>query len=180
MNIIDTATALALHAHEGQTRKESSVPYIVHPVKVAIILSRYGFDDVVISAGLVHDVVEDTSVSLEEVSLALGEGVAVLVDAVSHNDNAPSWREKKEAYIESVRAGSVEAKAIATADKIANAQSFIDMYEKEGSEAWRYFNAGREQKLWFEHAMLAMLQQSWEHPLVNEYAEYIEKLEASV
>lgn len=158
-------------------RKDASTPYIVHPVRVALLLARYGFSDTAVAAGLVHDVVEDTSVSMEDVRQGLGDEVAALVAPVTHDDTL-SWDEKKKAYIETVRAASDEAKAISTADKIANAESLLAAHAREGSAVWRHFNAGKEKKLWFEEAMLTMLQESWRHPLVDAYAKMVEKLKA--
>ncbi|VAW32802.1 Guanosine-3',5'-bis(diphosphate) 3'-pyrophosphohydrolase / GTP pyrophosphokinase, (p)ppGpp synthetase II, partial [hydrothermal vent metagenome] len=120
--IVEKAMVLALRAHEGQTRKESLAPYIVHPVRVAILLARYGLSDTVVAAGLVHDVVEDTDVSLDGVRSELGDEVADMVASVTH-DNTLSWIERSKAYIETVRIASEEAKAISVADKIANAES---------------------------------------------------------
>ena len=179
MNITERATLLALQAHEGQVRKDIPIPYIVHPLRVGIVLARHGFDDEVVAAGIVHDVVEDTSVTIEEIERELGSRVARIVAPVTHNDSL-SWKEKKVAYIEAVREASTEAKAVATADKIANAESLIAAYEREGSVVWRHFNAGREQKLWFERAMLSMLEESWQHPLVDEYRMCVGKLETLV
>jgi (p)ppGpp synthase/HD superfamily hydrolase len=179
MDLIQAATALALKAHEGQTRKESEVPYIVHPIAVALILAKHGFSEEVIAAGLVHDVVEDTSVTEEELRENLGDAVADLVAPVTH-DSSLSWEEKKLGYIASVRLASDGVKAIATADKIANAKSLLQAHEAEGSLVWGFFNASREKKIWFEEAMLAMLQDTWEHPLVYEYAEYVSKIKQLV
>lgn len=173
--LIEKAMALALRAHEGQMRKDAPTPYIVHPVHVAILLARHGFSDDVIAAGLVHDVVEDTSVSANELRETLGDVVADLVAPVTHDDSLP-WLEKKKAYIEAVRGASDDVKAISVADKIANAESLLTAYAREGSSVWRYFNAVKEKKIWFEEAMLAMLQESWQCPMVEEYARLITKL----
>ncbi len=175
--LVEKAIALALRAHEGQMRKEAPTPYIVHPVRVALLLARYGFSDEVIAAGLVHDVVEDTPVSLDDVRRELGDAVADLVAPVTHDDTLP-WEEKKRAYIEAVRVAPEDAKAIATADKIANAESLIAAHAREGNAVWNYFNAGREKKVWFEESMLAMLHESWQHPIVDAYAQMVAQVEA--
>lgn len=166
---------LALRAHEGQTRKDASVPYIAHPVRVAILLARYGFPDEVIAASLVHDVVEDTSVSIEDVRRELGDGVAALIVPVTE-DKSLAWEERKKAYIETVHGASNEAKAISVADKIANAESLISAHAREGSEIWKRFSVGREKKMWFEETMLEMLQESWQHSLIDSYAKFVTQL----
>ena len=179
MDLIEKAFLLALEAHPGQLRKDHPLPYIVHPVSVSILLAKYGFSDEVIAAALVHDVAEDTDVSLEQLSAALGKAVVELVAPITH-DASLSWEDKKRAYIESVRFSSDEAKAIATADKIANAESLLEAYKQQGQKVWEYFNAGRDKKIWFEQSMLQMLQETWQHPLVEAYASYVARLEQLV
>lgn len=174
---IEKAIAFALRAHEAQTRKESDMPYIVHPLAVALILARAGFENRVLIAAILHDVIEDTAVTSEELTEAFGREVAEIVTALSHDDTLP-WKEKKSAYIECVRIATAEVKAVATADKIANAESLIAAHAKEGDRIWNYFNAGRDAKLWFEESMLAMLKETWDHPLVRAYEQCVETMKA--
>lgn len=175
MTLIEKADQFAERAHKGQMRKGSHTPYIVHPRAVAGILAAHGFSDTVVAAALVHDTVEDTPVTLDEVRREFGDEVARLVEPVTHDDTL-SWEDKKQKYIDTVRVASDEVKAIATADKIHNAQSLLASYDTEGPVVWTHFNRGREQKLWFEEAMLAMLQETWQHPLVEEYAKLVAQM----
>ncbi len=177
--LLERAVRLSVKAHAGQMRKESNTPYITHLIGVSLILAKHGFSDTVIAAGLAHDTVEDTSVSVEELREALGDEVADIVAAAT-NDDSLSWEEKKKKYIECIRDASEGAKAVATADKIHNAESLLAAYEVQGTELWKFFNAGRDKKLWFENAMLSMLQESWQHPLVDEYVELVEKMNSLV
>lgn len=176
-SLIERAMRLAARAHKDQVRKESDLPYISHPAMVALILVKHGFGDEVIAAALVHDTVEDTPVTPEELRRELGDEVADMVASVTNNDSL-SWDEKKLAYIETVRRGSEGAKAVATADKIHNAQSLIAAHREQGSAVWSHFKAGKEKKIWFEEAMLAMLKEEWKHPLVDEYAVLVEQMKA--
>lgn len=175
-SLIERAIVLAMRAHEGQMRKEAPVPYIVHPVAVALILARHGFSDTIIAASLVHDVIEDTAITIDELRRELGDEVADIVVPVTHDDTL-SWDEKKRAYIEEVRKASDQVKAVSLADKIANAHSLIAAHKTQGVAIWKYFNAGREKKLWFEHAMLDMLRESWEHKMVGEYASLVAEMD---
>jgi len=179
MDLIEKATQIAVKAHHGQTRKTDATPYIVHPVAVALLLARHGFDDAVIAAAFVHDVVEDTEITLDEIQNELGKEVASLIAPLTH-DSSLSWEDKKLGYIEMVRIANERVKAIATADKISNAQSLLEAYEINGSEIWKYFNARRDKKIWFERSMLSMLQETWKHPLVDEYASLVRKVEILV
>ena len=176
---VEIAIAYALRAHEGQTRKGEDTPYIVHPLSVGYLLARHGFEDDVVIGGILHDTIEDTDASLDDIAELFGDTVAELVTSVSHNDTL-SWMEKKQNYIELVRQGSEGAKAISTADKIANAESLLQSYAVVGPELWSRFNTGREKKLWFEHAMLTMLRETWNHPLIDEYESYVARMDALV
>lgn len=175
MNLTEKALHLAARAHEGQMRKEGGLPYIIHPVMVAFILERHGFDEQTVAAALVHDVLEDTETSAEELGQELGSGVRSAVEALTYDKNLP-WKEQRLRYIESVRASDTAVKAICTVDKIHNAQSLLASHEKEGKEVWKYFTRGKEEKLWFEEEVLKMLKESWDHPLIGEYAGLIARM----
>lgn len=174
MILTDKALRLAFGAHEGQKRHEGT-PYITHTVAVALILARHGFNEEVIAAAICHDVLEDTSVTEQEMRQTLGDTVTDIVKTVSY-DHSLSWREQREHYIESVRTGGENAIAVSIADKIHNAQSLIGLHAEGGPAIWSKFHANREQKLWFEEAMLEMAKQSWPHPLVGEYEALVSTL----
>jgi (p)ppGpp synthase/HD superfamily hydrolase len=176
LSLQERAIRMAVRAHEGQTRRESNTPYITHPVRVALLLAHHGFEESVIAAGLVHDVIEDSEISIDELRVELGDSVADIVACVT-NDDSIGWEEKKLKYIETVRQGGPGAKAVATADKIHNAESLLAAYAVQGTDIWKYFNAGREKKIWFERKMLDMLKEEWEHPLIDEYASLVRRLE---
>ena len=85
ISLIEKAYKTALKAHEGQVRK-SGEPYIIHPLSVAIILAELELDKETIVAGLLHDVIEDTEMTMEELTSAFGADVANLVDGVTKLD----------------------------------------------------------------------------------------------
>jgi len=174
--LIEKAIRMATAAHEGQMRKDGP-PYIIHPVAVSLMLARHGFAQEVIAAALVHDVLEDTPITADEMREELGQEVLELVQTVSY-DKTLSWEEQRIKYVEAVRAGAEGAKAISVADKIHNAESLLMGYQKEGKAMWSHFNRSRDKKIWFEEEMLKMLRDSWQHPLVEEYAGLVEKLKA--
>lgn len=177
MELVARARALATAAHSGQVRKTDGSPYIHHPEAVAAQLERYGFSPVVVAAALVHDVLEDTPVTEAELREELGDAVVAIVTAVSE-DKALPWRFRKEQYIAAVVEASPEAKAVSVADKIHNAESLIAYHTRYGSATWEKFNRGREDKLWFERALLSALEEVWQHPLLSVYAGLVEKMEA--
>ncbi|KND49409.1 MAG: GTP pyrophosphokinase, (p)ppGpp synthetase I [Parcubacteria bacterium C7867-008] len=176
-SLLDRATRMAVDGHAIQVRKDDNSPYIVHPVMVAILLAQHGFSETVIAAGLTHDLVEDTEYTIDQIREELGDEVATIVASVT-NQEGLTWEDKKRAYVETVRIGSEDAKAVATADKIHNAESLIRAHDRLGTDLWKLFNAGREKKLWFEDIMLAMLKETWQHPLVDEYEALVQKMNA--
>ena len=95
ITMIEKAYQIARDAHEGQARK-SGEPYIIHPLCVAIILADLELDKETIVAGLLHDVVEDTVMTTDEIIREFGEEVALLVDGVTNWDSCPTqptkWR----------------------------------------------------------------------------------------
>ena len=172
--LIDTARAIATAAHEGQRRKDGPA-YITHPEAVAAMLQSRAFPDTFVAAAWVHDVLEDTKYPAAKLREELGEEVMAIVEAVTEDKNLP-WEERKQRYIETVRQGPEGAKAVSAADKIHNLTNVLEIHGARGEEVWKMFNRGKEQKLWFEESMLAMLKETWRHPLVGEYEQLVERL----
>jgi (p)ppGpp synthase/HD superfamily hydrolase len=175
-SLIEKAIRIAAVAHNGQKRKDSDLPYIVHPIAVALKLEKYNFPDEVIAAALVHDVLEDTDFLEERLKEELGNEVFEIVKALA-NDDSLFWEKKKKRYIETVKNGSEGAKAVATADKIHNAESLLLAYQEQGPLVWKHFNRGKEKKIWFEKEALKMLKETWQHPLVDEYEILVSRME---
>ena len=103
---IERAIALAIRAHEAQVRKgDGQLPYVVHPVTVALILSRYTGDEDTIIAGLLHDTLEDTLVTADEIAREFGEKVRDTVLDVTEPDlPGLSWETRKARYLRHLQA----------------------------------------------------------------------------
>lgn len=174
ITLLEKAARIAVLAHSGQTRKADALPYIIHPLMVALKLAKYNFPDTVIAAALAHDILEDTSFPEEKLREELGDEVTELVKAVTADDSLP-WEERKSEYVETLRGAPEGAKAVAAADKIHNLESLMIAYAGQGPELWKKFSRGRERKLWFEEKVLRMLKETWRHPLIAEYERLLEK-----
>ncbi len=100
-NLIRKAYDFAKNAHEGQLR-ESGEPYFKHPAKVALILTSFELDDASICAGLLHDVIEDTDVTYDDIKREFGEEIATLVNGVTKLGKIP-YNTKEEQQAENLR-----------------------------------------------------------------------------
>ena len=96
MDIEKKAYEFAAKAHKGQKRKSDKLkPFILHPIEVSLLIKEYGFDSNVVSAGLLHDVVEDTKYKIEDIEKEFGSDIASLVMGDSEPDKSLSWEERK-------------------------------------------------------------------------------------
>jgi myo-inositol-1(or 4)-monophosphatase len=142
--VVEKALGIALAAHDGQLRKASSEPYIVHPLHVALILARWGQDDDVIVAGLLHDVVEDCDGwDLARVEREFGHHIAHVVGELTE-DKSKSWEERKRAGIAKVPHMSPQAATVKSADKLHNLQSLAASLRTcaDRAEVWKAFRRG--------------------------------------
>ena len=176
MTLIEEAAKIMLAAHQDQKRKTDGSPYIVHPTAVATKLSDLDFDDAVVAAALVHDVLEDTDFPEEKLREKLGDEVWTIVKALSE-DQALEWEERKQAYIDTIAKSSVKIKAVSIVDKIHNLECLIAGHAQMGPSIWGKFNRGKEKKMWFEKELLKVFKKTWSHDLVDEYEKLIERAE---
>lgn len=144
--LVEKALGIALAAHDGQLRKASTEPYIVHPLHVALILARWGQEDDVIVSGLLHDVVEDCDGwDLARVEREFGRHIAHVVGELTE-DKSKSWEERKRAGIAKVPHMSPQGATVKAADKLHNLQSLAASLRTctERAEVWRAFRRGPE------------------------------------
>src|SRR5262249_19581552 len=142
----------------GQVRKGSGIPYFQHVAAVALILDRAGFDEDTVIAGLLHDVVEDTDASLEDVIARFGPAVAETVRFCSEGKNeAPGrkrpWIDRKRDHLAALAEAPTPARAVTLADKLHNLTS-IEVDLLEGRPAWSLFHADRDQILSYYRAAI--------------------------
>ena len=121
MEIVLRAAAFAAEKHRNQRRKdEEASPYINHPIQLAYILVQAEVaDPVVLAAALLHDTIEDTNTTLDELEIVFGYEIANIV-AECTDDERQSKLERKQAQIEHAAGLSPKAKLVKLADKIAN------------------------------------------------------------
>ena len=119
MEKLDYAILFATKAHDGQRRKTDNVDMIFHPFTVGMILQRAGMNEDTVIAGILHDVVEDTKYTINDIEKIFGNNVRKIVDEVTENKSL-EWKQRKIEAIEKVRKASFEGKMVECADKINN------------------------------------------------------------
>lgn len=170
-DLLFDAIEFAARAHRGQFRKSTPVPYIVHPLAVAERLIGWGAAEPVVVAGLLHDTVEDTDVSLGDIRARFGDEVAALVEVVTEPDKALPWERRKEHTIAALRAGPVAAVAVTCADKLDNLATMRATLATQGEAAlWSRFKRGRDAQRWYYESIAAVARERaatapWTHEL---------------
>lgn len=139
--LFDRAAEFAIRAHCGTERRGKGFPYIIHPMEAAAIVATMTSDPELLSAAVLHDVVEDTDVTLEELRAAFGERVAFLVEQESDKfvegiSETDSWRARKQAAIDRLAEASLEAKMVALGDKLSNMRAIARDYDELGDGLW--------------------------------------------
>lgn len=171
------AYEFAREAHEGQTRKGDGSPYIKHPVMLARLLHEAGHDeDELLAATFLHDVVEDTDVTLEEIEDAFGTGVRELVEAMSEDKDVDSWEARKAHHRDEVEAAGDRAVLIYAADKLANLRDLRALYANVGEGAAARFNAPLDVRIRVWRGDAEMIERV--HPDLDLLAQLCSELEA--
>lgn len=153
----ESALKFAKESHKGQVRKGTTRPYINHCLEVARILHKHGYSEEIVIAGLLHDTVEDTEATLEDLERLFGEEVSNLVKYVTE-DKSPSlsWNERKVMYIKMLTDAPEGAVVISAADKLHNITETLEQWLKVGDAVFLVFNADKENQKWFYRSLTEM------------------------
>jgi (p)ppGpp synthase/HD superfamily hydrolase len=155
--MIDQAIELAARAHRGQVRKGTDTPYVAHPYAVGMSLARAGCDDEVVVAGILHDTVEDTHITLEELRAQFGARVASIVEGCTEPHREESWEARKEHTLAYLPAAPRDIRLVALADKLHNARSILTDLKANGEGVWSRFKRARSQQAWYYRGLVEAL-----------------------
>ena len=154
---LDRAIIFAVKAHAGTERRGKGYPYIVHPLEAVEIVATMTADQELLAAAALHDTVEDTDVTVEQIREQFGDRVAALVaaetdeipgqagnDVMAGSDRpseAETWHTRKQAAIDRLSKASREAKMVALGDKLSNMRAIARDYAVQGDALWILFHA---------------------------------------
>ena len=145
LSIIEKSIIYALDKHHGVNRKGKNIPYILHPVEVMSIVASITDDEDVIAAGALHDVIEDTDTTYDDIKNEFNERIANIVAAESQNllpgyREDMSWKEIKELAFNHLKTECLDVKIVALADKLSNIRAIHNDMLKYGNRVWSIFN----------------------------------------
>lgn len=179
-SILDKAIIFATHAHSGMNRKGKTLPYIVHPLEAAAIVATITSDQELLAAAVLHDVVEDTDTTIDQLKEEFGERVAMLVAADTNppRKEGDTWRSRKEAAANRLLSVSTEAKMVAIGDKLSNLRAICFDYQAIGDELWRRFKApdGRSDIAWYYRRLADALSELAGTPPYEEFRQLLTKV----
>ena len=161
--MIDKAITFATKAHEGQFRKGTKLPYIVHPLEVGVIVSRMTQDKEVIAAAILHDTLEDC----KEVTFS--------TLCQEFEEKGGSWNERKANTVKRLKEEKAsDMKLVALGDKLSNARSLKRDYQMIGDKLWERFNMkDKRQQAWYYRGLCDSLKDMENFPEYWEFCELI-------
>lgn len=145
-SLLDRAIIFAVKAHSGTERRGKGFPYIIHPMEAMEIVATMTSDPELLAAAVLHDTVEDTEVTLEQIREEFGERIASIIawesdtfeEGVSEED---SWHSRKREAINRLASAPLDAKIVALGDKLSNMRAIARDYAVQGDNLWNLFHA---------------------------------------
>ena len=144
--LLDRAIIFAVRAHAGTERRGKGFPYIVHPMEAMEIVATMTPDQELLAAAALHDTVEDTDVTVDQLRAEFGDRIADLVAAESDAfvegvSDEDSWHARKQAAIDRLAKAPHDAKMVALGDKLSNMRAIARDYAVQGDALWNLFHA---------------------------------------
>ncbi len=161
-SLLDRAITFAVKAHQGMERKGKGFPYIVHPMEAVCIVATITNDQELLAAAALHDVIEDTDTTADDLKKEFGERVAMLVEAESDDktggSKAETWHQRKQDTLDRLRNADLDIKIVALGDKLSNMRAIAHDYAVLGDELWNRFTVkDPAEHAWHYHALAEAL-----------------------
>jgi len=180
--LLDKAIIFATKAHANTERRGKGFPYIVHPLEAVSIVATITGDQKLLAAAALHDTVEDTDVTIEDLRSQFGDDIAAIVmsesdvfaEGVNEED---SWHSRKRAAIDRLAAAPLPSKIVAMGDKLSNMRAIARDYEQMGDKLWDLFHAkDKKDHEWHYRGLAASLSELEGTDAYREFLQLIEKV----
>ena len=176
MDKIEYAIYFATKAHTGQKRKQEDIDMIFHPFTVGMILQRNGCDEDIVAAGILHDVVEDTQYTFEDIEKIFGKEIRNYVYDASEPDKSMQWKERKEHTIKKKKKAPLGSKLIVASDKISNLEEALKNIKKYGQDDVLARNP-EEQKWYYVNVYKSCIENlDKNHPIFKRYENVLKEI----
>lgn len=176
------AYAFSANAHNGQYRKGTQIPYFAHIIMAMNYAMELTDDVELLIAVTLHDTVEDTEATLEDIEREFGKTVASYIAAESE-DKRPgipacdTWEIRKQETIQHLQIAEYPIKVITLADKAANAESLIKEWRHIGDDIWQKFNQhDKDKHAWYYYSCAEALKEFSENKVMKQYLENLKEL----
>jgi len=137
---------------------------------------KAGYSEELVAAGILHDTVEDTELSLQDIEQLFGRNIAQIVEGCSEPDKSLSWEDRKKHTIEYLKSAPEEIRVVACADKLHNIRSIASDIEQFGEQVWGRFKRGKEQQEWYYTHVIESLGLQSNFQLLDELKIEVERL----
>lgn len=178
-SLFDKAVQFATEAHRGTERRGKGYPYIIHPMEAAAIVATMTNDQEMLAAAVLHDTVEDTDVTIEQIRELFGDRVAELVQhETAPLDDSLTWREKKTAQLKQLAEAPRDSKIVALGDKFSNMSGIALDYRQMGDEVWKRFHApnGKSDVEWYYRSLADAMSELSETLVYQEYVKLLKEV----
>ena len=183
MDLVSEAIVFATKAHDGMRRRRSDAPYILHPIEVAAIVGTMTDKQEVIAAGVLHDVVEDAGIAMEEIGEKFGPRVMELVASETEDkrEELPpeeTWRIRKEESLEKLRTtDDIDVLILWIGDKLSNIRAFYRIFLLEGHSFWNKFHQSDvNEQAWYYRSIVKYTERLSDTLAWIEYKSLVDKI----
>lgn len=174
---ITRAIEFCCEQHQGQKRLATEIPFASHPISVGFILHSAGYPEEVIIAGILHDILEDTLSTEDDIRKIFGEKIVTLVRGVTEDITIKVLEKKQRIYLENLKISENNIKAISAADLLDNCRSMIRVMER-GINIWKSFSVSPEKKIKYTRERLNIIKETLQNEITKEIEISIDKLES--
>lgn len=181
-SFVDKAIIFATNAHKNVERRGKGFPYIIHPLEALSIVATMTSEKELLAAAVLHDVVEDTDYTVEDIRKEFGERVARIVESESDVEFAGessenSWKKRKQIAITRLKDASIDSKIVALGDKLSNMRAIYRDYLAVGDEIWKKFHVKNiEDHEWHYRGLADSLSELSYTEAYKEFVSLIEKV----
>lgn len=172
-NKIKKAITWVTTLHNGQLKRDGITPTAAHVIRTGLTVSTQTKKENTIIAAFLHDLLEDTKTTSENIKNEFGPQVRKLVESVTETQKAKipsaSWEERKQKHLKRTKKASKDTLLISCADKLDILEMLIEWYKKDGEKIWQYFHAPEGKKLWFYGELLKIYKKRLGGKITKQY-----------